>query len=74
MKTLKTLFVIALLGTSVGAMAQDGGNRTEAQMMALNNTVMQHYQQEQAQAQQRAEHTKAYVSSHQGNDETDRSE
>ncbi|WP_297844600.1 co-regulatory protein PtrA N-terminal domain-containing protein [Pseudomonas sp.] len=73
MKTFKALFIIALLGTSVGAMAADGGDRTQAQMLAHTDTVMQHYQQEEAQAQQRAEHAKAVVSTNQASD-TDRSE
>ncbi|MEB0043260.1 MULTISPECIES: co-regulatory protein PtrA N-terminal domain-containing protein [unclassified Pseudomonas] len=74
MNTLKTLFIIALLGTSVSAMAEGGGDRTMALMLAHNEAVMQQHQQEEAQVE-RSEHEKSVVSLHDAaSSETDRSE
>ncbi|MEB0079659.1 co-regulatory protein PtrA N-terminal domain-containing protein [Pseudomonas sp. CCI3.2] len=75
MNTLKTLFIIALLGTSVSAMAEGGGDRTMALMLAHNEAVMQQHQQEEAQGVERSKHEKSVVSAHDAaSSETDRSE
>lgn len=51
MKTLKALLIVALMGASVTAMAEGGGDRVMAQMVAARDASMAHYQQsEHAQA------------------------
>jgi hypothetical protein len=45
MKTLKALLIVALMGASVAAMAEGGGDRVMARMVASRDASMAHYQQ-----------------------------
>ena len=55
MKSLKALMVVVLMGTSVAAMAEGGGDRVMANMIAARDASMAHYQQsEKAEAVARA--------------------
>lgn len=77
MTTLKTLFIIALLGTSVSAMAEGGGDRAMARMLALNDTAMQQQHQEEQEVQTlgHSDHSKSVARADDDeSNETDRSE
>ncbi|MFG0541607.1 co-regulatory protein PtrA N-terminal domain-containing protein [Pseudomonas sp. YQ_5] len=45
MKSFKAMLVVALLGVTAVAMAENGGDRVVAQMDATRHTAMQHYAQ-----------------------------
>lgn len=66
MKTLKALLIVTLMGASAAAMAEDGGDRVMAQMVAARDTAMAHYQQ--------SEHAQAVASAQKaGSSEVERS-
>ncbi|MDB6142154.1 MAG: hypothetical protein JWP80_1198 [Pseudomonas sp.] len=45
MKTLKALLIVTLMSASVSAMAEGGGDRVMARMIAARDATMAHYQQ-----------------------------
>jgi len=56
MQPLKALLIVCLMGTSVAALAEGGGDRVAAQMDAARAVAMTHYQQ--------AEHNQAVAAAH----------
>lgn len=45
MKSIKAMLVLALMGVSVAAMAEDGGDKVMARMIAARDASMAHYLQ-----------------------------
>ncbi|WP_397452312.1 co-regulatory protein PtrA N-terminal domain-containing protein [Pseudomonas sp. NA-150] len=79
MKSLKALLMVVLMGASVAAMAEGGGDRVMANMIAARDASMAHYQQTEqaeavAKAHQKDNHDKTIASTQKhGSDELERS-
>jgi len=65
MKMLNMLVLAGLMGSSVAAMAEDGGDIVAARMDAARDHAMAHYQQEQQAQAVAATHDQAQTSTQQ---------